>query len=42
MKEKNVDGLIHITAFGCGPILLGKLAELDSDIYESLYDNKSG
>ncbi|MGI6065305.1 MAG: acyl-CoA dehydratase activase-related protein [Bacillota bacterium] len=31
-KNKQVDGIIHITAFGCGPdSLLGKMLELDSE-----------
>ncbi|SDK14524.1 acyl-CoA dehydratase activase-related protein [Natronincola ferrireducens] len=34
-KDTDVDGLIHVTAFGCGPdSLLGKLMELDSPIYK--------
>ncbi|NLY44019.1 MAG: hypothetical protein GX066_08655 [Clostridiaceae bacterium] len=35
MKERNVDGLIHVTAFGCGPdSIVGKMIELDSDVYQ--------
>ncbi|AOY76175.1 acyl-CoA dehydratase activase-related protein [Clostridium formicaceticum] len=34
-KDEEVDGLIHVTAFGCGPdSLLGKLLELDSSLYK--------
>ncbi len=33
--DKEVDGLIHVTAFACGPdSMLGKLLELDSSIYK--------
>ncbi len=33
-KKPEVDGLIHVTAFGCGPdSMLGKLLELDSGKY---------
>ncbi|SCY68876.1 acyl-CoA dehydratase activase-related protein [Alkaliphilus peptidifermentans] len=33
--DANIDGLIHVTAFGCGPdSMLGKLLELDSPVYE--------
>ncbi|MCC5911162.1 MAG: hypothetical protein JJT76_12065 [Clostridiaceae bacterium] len=33
-KNEEVDGLIHVTAFGCGPdSMLGKLLELDSPLY---------
>lgn len=33
-REPSVDGLIHVTAFGCGPdSMLGKLLELDSPKY---------
>lgn len=31
-QDHDIDGLIHVTAFGCGPdSLLGKIIELDSD-----------
>lgn len=34
-NEENIDGLIHVTAFGCGPdSMLGKLLELDSVKYQ--------
>lgn len=34
-KDTEIDGLIHVTAFGCGPdSLLGKLLELDASIYK--------
>ncbi|AKL94245.1 hypothetical protein CACET_c07350 [Clostridium aceticum] len=34
-NDEEVDGLIHVTAFGCGPdSLLGKLLELDSSLYK--------
>ncbi len=34
VEEGRVDGLIHITAFGCGPdSLVGRLVELDFDHY---------
>lgn len=34
-NDEEVDGLIHVTAFGCGPdSLLGKLLELDASIYK--------
>ncbi|SET68029.1 Predicted nucleotide-binding protein, sugar kinase/HSP70/actin superfamily [Natronincola peptidivorans] len=33
--DEECDGMIHVTAFGCGPdSLLGKLLELDSSIYK--------
>jgi predicted nucleotide-binding protein (sugar kinase/HSP70/actin superfamily) len=33
-KNSQIDGLIHVTAFGCGPdSFLGKLLELDSEQY---------
>jgi predicted nucleotide-binding protein (sugar kinase/HSP70/actin superfamily) len=33
--DPNIDGLIHVTAFGCGPdSMLGKLLELDSLEYK--------
>jgi len=33
LKNHNIDGLIHLTAFGCGPdSFLGKLFEIESDI----------
>jgi predicted nucleotide-binding protein (sugar kinase/HSP70/actin superfamily) len=33
-KDKNIDGVIHLTAFGCGPdALSGKMMELDSVFY---------
>lgn len=33
-KDQEVDGLIHVTAFGCGPdSMLGKLLEMDSMDY---------
>ncbi len=32
LQEKNIDGLVHITAFGCGPdSFLGKLFEIESE-----------
>lgn len=35
LKDKDVDGIIHVTAFGCGPdSLIGKLMEIDSNEYE--------
>lgn len=35
MNDAEVDGLIHVTAFGCGPdSIMGKLLELDSDQYK--------
>lgn len=34
LKDKNIDGVIHVTAFGCGPdSLIGKLMEIDSIEY---------
>jgi len=34
-RSPDIDGLIHVTAFGCGPdSLLGKLLELDSATYK--------
>lgn len=34
-NQDNIDGLIHVTAFGCGPdSMLGKLLELDSVKYQ--------
>ncbi len=33
-KDDRVDGVIHVTAFGCGPdSLVGKYQEIDSDTY---------
>ncbi|KAB3535328.1 hypothetical protein F8154_06980 [Alkaliphilus pronyensis] len=33
--DENIDGVIHVTAFGCGPdSFIGKLLELDSPVYE--------
>jgi len=35
LKDKDVDGIVHVTAFGCGPdSLIGKLMEIDSNEYE--------
>jgi predicted nucleotide-binding protein (sugar kinase/HSP70/actin superfamily) len=35
MRNPEVDGLIHVTAFGCGPdSIAGKLIELDSENYK--------
>ncbi|SFI14239.1 Predicted nucleotide-binding protein, sugar kinase/HSP70/actin superfamily [Tindallia magadiensis] len=34
-QDSDIDGIIHVTAFGCGPdSMLGKLLELDSTRYE--------
>ncbi|MCQ1528800.1 acyl-CoA dehydratase activase-related protein [Lutispora saccharofermentans] len=34
LKDDDIDGIIHVTAFGCGPdSLIGKLMELDSSEY---------
>lgn len=34
-KDDQVDGIIHVTAFGCGPdSLVGKFQEIDSDDYQ--------
>lgn len=33
-EDKNIDGVIHVTAFGCGPdAFIGKYLELDSEKY---------
>jgi len=35
LKDVNIDGIIHITAFGCGPdSLIGKIMELESIDYK--------
>ncbi|NLM42799.1 MAG: hypothetical protein GX201_02065 [Clostridiales bacterium] len=32
LKDESIDGIIHVTAFGCGPdSLIGKLMEIDSE-----------
>ncbi len=34
LEDKNIDGVIHVTAFGCGPdSFIGKYLELDSEKY---------
>ncbi|MBF8982437.1 hypothetical protein IZY60_02690 [Lutibacter sp. B2] len=34
-EDENIDGIVHITAFGCGPdSMIGKILELDSDQYK--------
>lgn len=34
LKDEGIDGIIHVTAFGCGPdSLIGKLMEIDSEEY---------
>lgn len=34
-KNREIDGLVHLTAFGCGPdSMLGKVLELDSSKYD--------
>ena len=34
LEDKNIDGVIHVTAFGCGPdAFIGKYLELDSEKY---------
>ena len=35
LKDDSIDGIIHITAFGCGPdSLIGKIMELESVDYK--------
>ena len=47
-QDKDIDGIIHLTAFGCGPdSLSGKMMELDSNTYSKPFltvrvDEQSG
>ncbi|MGE4282450.1 MAG: acyl-CoA dehydratase activase-related protein [Clostridia bacterium] len=35
LEDKDIDGIIHVTAFGCGPdSVIGKLIELESENYK--------
>lgn len=37
-KNKNIDGLIHLTAFGCGPdSMLGQILEVDAKEYNKAF-----
>jgi predicted nucleotide-binding protein (sugar kinase/HSP70/actin superfamily) len=35
LEDSDIDGIIHVTSFGCGPdAFLGKYLELDSEQYQ--------